>query len=276
LKLKNSGSKIIHPLIKCKIGLYRNHEKTRFPIDLISNRRIPMKKKVKAESKIPTTQTNTNKKKQEGPARGDKPFESVFFKKNEFALILLGALLLTIIVFFLFFRSGDDTTTADKQVPETNAVAALEKRVEDIENKVNMELKQGQVVSGDEQPAGSPDLNRMEERVARLEAAFALKFDSMIERLDSLEAKVNSIQSRPVAQPVSKPDTTIKKKAVAEKKTTTVKKPDPKSQMFHTVKKGETLYSISKKYNTSVDALRELNNFSKEAKIYPGNNILVR
>ncbi|MCP4760335.1 MAG: LysM peptidoglycan-binding domain-containing protein [archaeon] len=46
--------------------------------------------------------------------------------------------------------------------------------------------------------------------------------------------------------------------------------------MFHTVKKKETLYSIGKQYNITIDQLRKLNKLSKGAKIYPGDNLLVR
>lgn len=66
----------------------------------------------------------------------------------------------------------------------------------------------------------------------------------------------------------SKPKSSISvKKAVKKEK---------KATMFHTVQKGETLYYISKKYNTTIAVLRKLNNLSTTAKIYPGDNILIR
>ena len=42
------------------------------------------------------------------------------------------------------------------------------------------------------------------------------------------------------------------------------------------VEKQDTLYSISKKYNTTIDQLRKLNKLSKGATIYPGDKLLVR
>ncbi|MBC2705866.1 MAG: LysM peptidoglycan-binding domain-containing protein [Desulfobacula sp.] len=48
------------------------------------------------------------------------------------------------------------------------------------------------------------------------------------------------------------------------------------ASVFHTVQKGETLYSISKKYNTSIASLLKLNNLSANAKIYPGSKMIVR
>ena len=53
-------------------------------------------------------------------------------------------------------------------------------------------------------------------------------------------------------------------------------KKEKKESIFHTVQKGETLFSISKKYNTSVEALKKLNNLPANAAIFPGNNILVK
>ena len=49
-----------------------------------------------------------------------------------------------------------------------------------------------------------------------------------------------------------------------------------KTNQFHTVQKGETLWSISQKHKTSVEAIRKLNNLTPEDKIHPGSNLLVR
>ena len=45
-------------------------------------------------------------------------------------------------------------------------------------------------------------------------------------------------------------------------------------QKFHTVEKGETLYSISKKYDISIEKIKELNNINNNA-ISIGQNILI-
>ena len=62
-----------------------------------------MKNKGKPGSKMPTTKTNTNKNKQPETQNTGGKLNTSLLKKNEFALIVLGALLLTIIIFFLFF-----------------------------------------------------------------------------------------------------------------------------------------------------------------------------
>ncbi|MCK5099376.1 MAG: LysM peptidoglycan-binding domain-containing protein, partial [Desulfobacteraceae bacterium] len=56
------------------------------------------------------------------------------------------------------------------------------------------------------------------------------------------------------------------KKAVTKKK----------ESIFHTVEKGDTLYSLSKQYGTSVSQLEKINHLPKNANIYPGDNLLVK
>tara|TARA_Y100001958_G_C21184723_1_gene513987 strand:+ start:912 stop:1445 length:534 start_codon:yes stop_codon:yes gene_type:complete len=47
-----------------------------------------------------------------------------------------------------------------------------------------------------------------------------------------------------------------------------------KDQKFHVVKKGETLYSISKTYNLNIEKLKELNNFSSN-EISIGQKVII-
>lgn len=72
---------------------------------------------------------------------------------------------------------------------------------------------------------------------------------------------------------MKKPAPAPEKKVQVAKKT--ADKPE-KTNQFHTVQKGETLWSISQKYNTNVVSIRKLNNLAPEDKIHPGTNLLVR
>jgi LysM repeat protein len=223
-------------------------------------------------SKIPTTGKNTNKKKVGGGAA--KPFDKAFFKKNEFALILLGASLLTVIIFFVFFRSSQEP--APSGAAQSKAAASfesLESRVAGLEATLQSPDKNAN-------PGNTPnaaDLVDLTNRVTRLEAAFQLKVDSLIERMGSLE---NKIASAPAVTPIApKPLQSVAEQKSAPAQKAPVKKAvkkENKAPIFHTVTKGETLYSISKKYKTTVPVLRKLNNLSEKDKIFPGNNIIVR
>lgn len=95
----------------------------------------------------------------------------------------------------------------------------------------------------------------------------------MIERIGKIEKQISQLIVKPDVipdTPASKPGSAD---AASEKK---VVKKEKKESIFHTVQKGETLFSISRKYNTNVETLRKLNNLSNDAAIFPGNNILVR
>lgn len=244
-----------------------------------------MKQKAKPESKIPTTQKNTNQKKK--TAKADSlDVDGSLLKKNEFTLIIAGALVVTVIVFFLFFRSsgpGSDSIGGGSGNTEIKVGAGtaqgLEKRVAELE--VALARLASSASDADDAASTGKGLTAVEERVNRLETAVTLKMDAMIERMAGLEKKMASISKRtppprPVAKaspPAASKKAPVKKKTVQSKKTVQVKK---QTSLFHTVKKGETLWSISQKYNTTVQAVRKLNNLTPQDKIYPGNNILVR
>ena len=102
----------------------------------------------------------------------------------------------------------------------------------------------------------------------------------MIERIGKIEKHVAQLTARPDVtsdEPPAKKEAVSKQEppdaAATEKKTVKKEKKEP---IFHTVQKGETLFSISRKYNISVDALKKMNNLSKDNAIFPGNNILVK
>ncbi|GIV28995.1 MAG: hypothetical protein KatS3mg028_0061 [Bacteroidia bacterium] len=49
-----------------------------------------------------------------------------------------------------------------------------------------------------------------------------------------------------------------------------------KKDIYHTVKKGETIYSIAKKYNVNVSQIAELNNISTQHKVKIGEKLLIK
>ena len=186
-------------------------------------------------------------------------------KKNEFALILLGALLLTIIIFFFFFRTSDSDPTTVKQNISKTSLVDFEQRMQNIE-KI-LQIEQGSKSGSIKTKQNITQDNHINDRLSRLETAFSVKFDSLIDRMGEIEKNISLLKNKPALTKSvqSKPKIPIP-----------VKKAVKKKSIFHTVQKKETLYSISKKYNTSITALRKLNKLSKNATIYPGDNIIVR
>jgi hypothetical protein len=239
-----------------------------------------MKKKKIIPSKIPTTQTNTNRKKVSDTEQVKSPIAASLFKKNEFALIVFGALLLTLIVFFVFFQRPDkaEHNTPASQSAQNKEIEPQSASFNDIEKRIE-QLEKGMSISGDAEQ--NINLTSLQDRVNRLETAFDVKFDSLADRMGSIEKQLTALNQKIANTGAAKQTTStssVSKKAQTESKSSvkTTSKTVSKAPMFHTVKKGETLYSIGRKYNISVPALQKLNKLTSESKIYPGMNILIR
>lgn len=235
--------------------------------------------KEKPASKIPTTQTNTNRKRKITDA-DPLTTGSSLLKKNEFTLIIAGALVVCVVVFFLFFRTTGPKTAGFQSPSQDMPAAELAGRLEALEMSLAGLQRETGAFSDDSGNENNAQLVKIQQQVSRLEAAVSLKLDSLNERMGKLEQRVadirKSVSSAPPRKTTSKKQTTAKKttvKKTTEKKTT---EPEKKAPIFHTVKKGETLWRIAQKYETTVAALRKLNKLSPDADIYPGTNLLVR
>lgn len=246
-----------------------------------------MKPKNKPVSKIPTTQKNTNQKKKE---KNDDSMDmgGSLLKKNEFTLIIAGALVVTLLVFFLFFRSSDsqsDLTSPGKingskigggeQTGLGDRISTLELAVSKLASSPSVgDLGMETGKASGSKPAS---IASIEQRVARLETTVTIKIDSLIGRMGKMEKQVASLKKRSTTStPAVKTSKTSIKKPVKTPTKKKVVQTEAKKSLFHTVQKGETLWSISQKYKTSVAAIRKLNNLAAKDDIYPGNNILVR
>ncbi len=253
-----------------------------------------MKPKAKSGSKMSAVENNANRKEKATP-QGGFDLGGSLLKLNEFTLIILGALVVTVLVFFLFFRSPDPghdkiqpqaTVDSGMLQGEVSAInSRLEQRIADIEVSLS------RLAASSPEPAASSTsgnikaLTALDHRITRLEQAVTLKLDTLMERLAQMDKELAALKKlpsvsksaeRPPLVETSKPEDSVAAKAPLKKVATTIKKPKHKSTIFHTVKKGETLWSISKAYNTNVGAIRKLNNMTAKDKIYPGNNIIVR
>jgi LysM repeat protein len=238
-----------------------------------------MKQKDKPVSKISTTQTNTNQKNYNKDSESMNSNSSLL-KKNEFTLIIAGALVATVIVFFVFFKSSGPGSNEVPGVSSTGggSLMELEKRIGTIEAVLEKISTQGPR-GGDAAPGTPAELPHLQQQVQRLETSVSVKFDSLIERMGKMEKQVRVLRLKP-SVPAVKTKAVTKKSAQKTVSQKTIKKStvatEKKAAMFHTVQKGETLWSISQKYKTSVANLRKLNKMSSTATIYPGTNLLIR
>jgi LysM repeat protein len=132
---------------------------------------------------------------------------------------------------------------------------ALESRLEQLESRLGSIEGEG----GLSQTAGQGNqLILLTERLDQLEANMTARINNMADQFKTAAAK-------PVVE------TTAKTEAAAPPPTI---KAEDKAKI-HTVKPGDTLYRISRRYNLSVEQLRQYNQLDQKAAIYPGQKLKV-
>lgn len=225
----------------------------------------------------------TNQKKNE-PGVSAIEMGTSLLKKNEFTMIIIAALVITTMVFFFLLRGS---STQESREQETVSAKGEDQIAPGFEDRISaLEISLAKIASSsdrNESLAASRAVSDLDERITRIETAVNLKLDTLIERVDKLEGRLSKlavVASTPPQRTVVKSEPKVKKPALAPKQKVQVtkkkaKKPE-KAGQFHTVQKGETLWSISQKHKTTVAAIRKLNNLTPEDKIYPGSNLLVK
>lgn len=236
-----------------------------------------MKHKEKPASKIPTTQTNTNRKKRAEGSTGPWGMNTSMFKKNDTTLIIAGALIVTLIVFFVFFLSPGSETEQGSSSPETSRIQEMETRLANLEQSLaaltsKLDTQLAAITDSATLPNTDLDtaLAQIRRQIATLESGVQVKVDTLSRQMERLEKQLTD----------TKPPTLTVSPEIQEKKA--LAKPQAPAQstetngLFHTVQKGETLWRISQKYDITVDRLRQLNNLAPDEDIYPGTKMRVR
>ena len=103
------------------------------------------------------------------------------------------------------------------------------------------------------------DAGALSKRFERLEVSIAKRMDQVDKELIQVRKAVDTKRA--------KKETT---QSVQQKKTATTQTTD------HVVKKGETLYSIGRRYGITVDRLRKINKLDKNSAIYVGQKLAVK
>jgi LysM repeat protein len=187
---------------------------------------------------------------------GGNMFASLLRQYGVFIGIIILGLLALIFIFNWLPRAPEDY--------QTERLVALEARLGQIEERLSGLERQFEPMDKAGASTGTgPEALRS--RVDSLEKATTQRMDALAKRVDALTEKVAALAKKPVAGKSS----AVKK---ASKPQTT---PRPKKASYHTVKKGETLYSISRRYGLSVEALLKLNNLGTSTTINPGDKLRV-
>ena len=160
-------------------------------------------------------------------------------------LVVIPLVLLVIVV--LSIRPGGSSKAL---------LSAMDQRLQNLENKMRTLDGIGEQVADFDKNRQTAQLLTV--RLDRLESSFAKRISEMEEKLRNLQTKPVHKETKPARIPAVTPNET---------------KPALKT---HVVKKGETLYSISKKYGLSVSQLMTLNKLSKGTVINPGQKLKIQ
>lgn len=144
---------------------------------------------------------------------------------------------------------------------EKAQLLAVESRLEQLEGRLGSLESEGAL----SQTGGSGNqLILLTERLDQFEANMTARMNNMVKEL-------NAPPPQAISKAAQKAETTPKSEATEA--APAVKKETPGKT--HTVKQGDTLYRISRRYNLSVDQLRQYNKLDPKASIYPGQKLKV-
>jgi LysM repeat protein len=178
-------------------------------------------------------------------------FGSNLFKKPDgipLSIFGIGFLILAIILILLFSRSRS-STVENKILDLENRMTKLEESIakfEAIDDRVAQIWEQAQT------------FEQFKERFDRSEASLMLRMDHITKNIDNMQKQIGKSSARK-----------------AKSSTTTTASRKTAGKRFHTVKRGETLYKIGRKYGLTVEKMRHLNKLADGAVIHPGQKLLV-
>jgi len=178
-------------------------------------------------------------------------FGSNLFKKPDgipLSRFGIGFLILAILLILLFTRSRSSTVE--------NRILAIENRMTKLEESIaKFEAIDDRVAQIWEQ---AQTFEQFKERFNRSEASLMLRMDHMAKNIDRMKKQMDKSSARKAKSSTTK---TVSKKSA--------------NKRFHTVKQGETLYKIARRYGLTVEKMRRLNKLADSAVIHPGQKLLV-
>lgn len=160
----------------------------------------------------------------------------------------VGALVVVLIIILL--NGGGDTI-------DHRRIAALEQRLSQLEERLDKYEGIDEKVTAIWEQAKS--FEKFKDRFDRSEASTSLRMDHLTMSLESLQKQLNEARSNQVGLAAKKP-----------------KPGKSASKMeYHQVEPGDTFYSISKKYNLTVEELIRLNKLKPDSVLMPGQKLVV-
>ena len=173
---------------------------------------------------------------------GERAFKPIY-------VAIGGFLILIVLSFVVIARTYS--------LAEKVQLLALESRLEQLENRLGAIDGEGSLSQAGGQ---GNQLILLTERLDQLEA-------NMTARISSMANQLSTMPPKPASEDAPKAAAAATAAAAGPEKETTAK--------IHTVKQGDTLYRISRRYNLSVEQLQKYNELDSKASIYPGQKLKV-
>jgi LysM repeat protein len=166
-------------------------------------------------------------------------------------LLLVSAVaVLVAVLLVVLLRGGGDTASLQR-------IAALEQRLSQLEDRLDKYEGIDEKVTAIWEQAKS--FEKFKDRFDRSEASISLRMDHLTMSLEALQKQLNEARSTQSRVAAKKPD--------SDKSSSKVK--------YHQVEPGDTFYSISKKYNLTVEELIRLNKLKPDSVLMPGQKLIV-
>lgn len=155
--------------------------------------------------------------------------------------------------------------------PGNKEYALLEERLRQAEERLNNYEAIDEKVSKIWEQAKA--FEKFQERFERSEASASLRMDHITSNLEVLQKQIGEI--RKAAPPVSPKKAGDKEKSQATKKKPDEAAPTTAKMQYHTVAPGDTIYSISKRYNLKMADLLKMNSLDESSTLQLGQKLVV-
>ena len=172
--------------------------------------------------------------------------------------LLLGAIVALAVALLVLVMGGGTSGVSPQRM------AQLEERLQRLEERLDkFEAIDEKVTRIWEQAKA---FETFKDRFERSEASMSLRMDHLTMSLETMQKQLSEAKAAVPAPPAPAPAKAGEPETTAE--------PTVKTR-YHQVKPGDTLYSISKKYNITVDQLLQLNQMKPGSVIQPGQKLIV-
>ena len=166
-------------------------------------------------------------------------------------LLLALAIVALVAALLVLLLNGGSSSAIPQRLP------ALEQRLQKFEERLDkFEAIDEKVTTIWEQ---AKSFEKFKDRFDRSEASTSLRMDHLTMSLEALQKQINESKSG-IAPP---------EKVSAEGKSAS-------KIQYHQVESGDTFYSISKKYNMTVEQLLQMNKMKPDSVIMPGQKLIIR